>query len=179
MARAALGSCWVLACAGVSLVQRVCQSLPSWGTRVSVLFLTHSDRDLPTRLFLPRSNFSCIIPLPSSLRESPSIAEQSAGYECRFGWGESKATLFISAVLTGMLTKTNKCKQISRGIGCYRLKKTESTGSIWPILGSLLGLLAFILLNIFFLKLCLHLSQKDCKYLSLFLTMCSIKSEAN
>lgn len=32
-ARAPLGSCRVSACAGVSLVQGVCHSLPSWGTQ--------------------------------------------------------------------------------------------------------------------------------------------------
>lgn len=74
-ARAFLGSCRVSACTGVSLVQGVCQSLPSWGTWVSALCLTHSDRDLPTRLFLPRSNFSCSVPQPSTAGESPSKAE--------------------------------------------------------------------------------------------------------
>lgn len=71
-ARAAPGSCRVSACAGVSLVQAVCHSLPAWATRVSALCLTHSDRDLPTRLLLPRSNFSCSIPQPSTAGESPS-----------------------------------------------------------------------------------------------------------
>lgn len=100
-AGAPLGSCKVSACAGVSLAQRVCQSLTSCGTRVSTHCLTHFDRDLPTCLFLPRSNFSCSVPLPSTVSESPSKAEQVAVYKCRFGWGESTATLFISAVLTG------------------------------------------------------------------------------
>lgn len=99
-AGAPLGSCRVSACTGVSLVQRVCQSLPSWGTWVSTLPDPLWQRP-PHRLFLPRLNFSCSIPLPSTVSESPSKAEQSAVYECRFGWGESTATLFISAVLTG------------------------------------------------------------------------------
>lgn len=51
-----------------------------------------------------------------------------------------------------MLIKTGKRKQISRGDGCYRSEKTKSTGSVWPILGSLLGLFIFILFNFFLSK---------------------------
>lgn len=102
-ARAPLGSCRVSACAGVSLVQGVCQSLPSWGTRVSALCLTHSDRDLPTRLFLPGSNFSCSVPQPSTASESPSKAEQ--GVVCGVIWVGRTRSDFVSAVLTGVAHK--------------------------------------------------------------------------
>lgn len=157
-ARAAPGSCRVSACAGVSLVQAVCHSLPAWATRVSALCLTHSDRDLPTRLLLPRSNFSCSIPQPSTAGESPSKTE--SGAVCGVIWVGRIKSDFVSAVLLGVLTKTSKCKQISRGNGCYRSEKTKSTGSIWSILGRLLGPLKIFFFNFFFLKMCLHLSQK-------------------
>lgn len=179
MAGAPLGSCRVLACTGVSLVQSVCQSLTSWGTQVSTLCLTHSDRDLPTRLFLPRSNFRCSIPLPSTAQPLKSRAGYSVWvqiwvgrinsnsfYFCCADWGCSQRPISANGFPEAMVVTDRR-----------RQKALEASDLFWEACWDFL--LWFCSILFFFLKICLHLSQRDCKYLSLFLTMCILKTEAN
>lgn len=92
-------SCRVSACTGVSLVQECVSHCRAGPRGVSALCLTRSDRDLPTRLLLPRSSFSCGGSQPSTASESPSKAEQ--GVVCAvIGVGRIKSD-FVSALLTG------------------------------------------------------------------------------
>lgn len=64
-----------LACPGVSSEQECVSHCLAGARGVSALCLTRSDRDLPTRLLLPRSSFSCSVSQPSTASESPSKAE--------------------------------------------------------------------------------------------------------